>query len=47
MGEIRLTDIKASLVPGFAGEEILLGMNVLKNLEMIQRGDTLIIRQYR
>jgi aspartyl protease family protein len=46
MGEIRLTNIKASLVPGFPGKDILLGMNVLKNMELVQRGDTLIIRQY-
>ena len=47
MGDIQLTDIKASIVPGFTGDEILLGMNVLKNMELVQRGDTLIIRQYR
>lgn len=46
MGEIRFTNIKASLVPGFPGKDILLGMNVLKNMELVQRGDTLIIRQY-
>jgi len=46
MGEIRLTDIKASLNPGLPDDAILLGMNVLKNLELVQRGDTLIIRQY-
>jgi len=46
MGEIRLTDIEASLNPGLPNDTILLGMNVLKNLELVQRGDTLIIRQY-
>jgi len=46
MGEIRLTDIKASLNPGLPDNSILLGMNVLKRMEMVQRGDTLIIRQY-
>ena len=46
MGEIRLTDIKASLNPGLPAGEILLGMNVLKRMELVQRGDTLIIRQY-
>jgi aspartyl protease family protein len=45
MGEIRLTDVKASLNPGLA-DGILLGMNVLKHMELVQRGDTLIIRQY-
>ena len=47
MGEILLTDTKASLNPGLPGDEILLGMNILKRLELVQRGDTLIIRQYR
>ena len=46
MGEIHITDIKASLNPGLPGEEILLGMNVLKRMELVQRGDSLIIRQY-
>ena len=46
MGEILFTDIKASLNPGLPNDEILLGMNVLKRLELVQRGDSLIIRQY-
>jgi len=46
MGEILLTDIRASLNPGLPGDEILLGMDVLKRMELVQRGDTLIIRQY-
>ena len=46
MGEILFTDIKASLNPGLPDDEILLGMNVLKRLELVQRGDSLIIRQY-
>ena len=46
IGEIEFSDLKASLNPGMKGNEILLGMNVLRNLELIQRGDQLIIRQY-
>jgi aspartyl protease family protein len=46
MGEILLTDIRAHLNPGLPDDEILLGMEVLKHMEMIQRGDLLIIRQY-
>lgn len=45
MGDIVLTDVKASLNPGLS--DILLGMNVLKNMELVQRGNELIIRQYR
>ena len=44
LGDIVLSDVKASLNPGIAGDEILLGMNILKHMELIQRGDTLIIR---
>ena len=44
MGNIVLKDVKASLNPKLP--DILLGMNVLKHLELIQRGDELIIRQY-
>ena len=47
LGEISLTDIKAHLNPGLADDQILLGMNVLKNMELVQRGDSLIIRQYQ
>jgi aspartyl protease family protein len=47
LGEILLTDIKAHLNPGLPDDQILLGMNVLKNMELVQRGDTLIIRQYQ
>ena len=46
MGEIRLTDIEASLNPGLPDKSILLGMNVLKRMELVQRGDSLVIRQY-
>ena len=46
IGEIEFTDVRASLNPGMNGNEILLGMNVLGDLELIQRSDQLIIRQY-
>ncbi|MFT5502744.1 MAG: aspartyl protease family protein [Gammaproteobacteria bacterium] len=45
LGGIELFDVPASLVPGFKGNSILLGMNVLKHMELIQRGDQLTIRQ--
>jgi aspartyl protease family protein len=44
IGNIVLNNVKASLNPGLS--DILLGMNVLKNMELIQRGNELIIRQY-
>ena len=45
LGDIEFHQLQASLNPGLQGEEILLGMNVLKNMELIQRGDTLILRR--
>jgi aspartyl protease family protein len=44
IGEIEFRDVRASLNPGYDSDEILLGMNVLKHLELLQRGDRLIIR---
>ncbi|MEE8366345.1 MAG: TIGR02281 family clan AA aspartic protease [Gammaproteobacteria bacterium] len=46
MGDIVLSDVRASLIPGLPDGGVLLGMNVLKNMELIQRGDKLIIRHY-
>jgi aspartyl protease family protein len=47
LGDIELFDVNASLIQGMALDEVLLGMNVLKNFELVQRGDYLIIRQYQ
>lgn len=47
IGDIVLHDVGASLIPGMGVDEVLLGMNVLKQFELVQRGDQLIIRQYR
>ncbi|MBL7004987.1 MAG: TIGR02281 family clan AA aspartic protease [Gammaproteobacteria bacterium] len=46
LGSITLKNVRASLNPGMNGHEALLGMNVLKNFELVQRDKTLIIRQY-
>jgi len=45
MGDIKFNNVTASLNPGLLGNEILLGMNILKHVELIQRGDTLILRK--
>ena len=45
IGDMEFNNVEASLNPGYQGNEILLGMNVLKNIEMIQRGDSLILRK--
>ncbi len=43
-GPFDLRDVPASLNPGMASDEVLLGMSVLKHLEFTQRGDTLVLR---
>lgn len=43
-GPFDLRGVPASLNPGMLGEQVLLGMSVLKHLEFAQRGDTLVLR---
>jgi aspartyl protease family protein len=45
IGEIRLYGIRASILPGMKGNEVLLGMSFLKQLEMRQKGDSLSLIQ--
>ena len=47
IGDIELFEVDATLISGMALDEVLLGMNVLKHFELVQRKDQLIIRQYR
>ena len=47
LGDIELRDVNASIIQGMTGDEVLLGMNVLKNFELVQRGKQLIIRRYQ
>ncbi len=44
LGPIRRTGVAASVVPDMPGEGVLLGMSFLRDLELVQRGDTLLIR---
>jgi len=46
MGDIQISNVSANINPYMDGEGILMGMNVLKNLELVQRDNTLTIRQY-
>lgn len=46
LGEVSLYNVRASINPHMQGREILLGMSFLRDLELIQRGDVLTIRQY-
>ena len=45
LGDIVLTDVDALIAPGMAGDDVLLGMSALKQLEFTQRGGTLMLRQ--
>lgn len=45
LGDIELHDVAALIAPGMDGDEILLGMSALKQLEFSQKGGTLVLRQ--
>jgi len=46
LGTIVLNDVRASINPYMEGKEILLGMSALKQLELLQQGKTLTLKQY-
>jgi aspartyl protease family protein len=45
LGDIVLHDVRALVAPGLQGNEVLLGMSAMKQLEFTQRGGTLLLRQ--
>ncbi|WP_455913974.1 retropepsin-like aspartic protease family protein [Pseudomonas syringae] len=45
IGDIVLNNVRALVVPGLGGEQVLLGMSAVKQLEFTQRGGTLLLRQ--
>ncbi|MDD1510097.1 MULTISPECIES: retropepsin-like aspartic protease family protein [Pseudomonadaceae] len=45
LGDIVLHDVSALIAPGMDGDEILLGMSALKQLEFSQKGGSLVLRQ--
>ena len=47
IGDIVLDNVRASISPSMEGEEILLGMSALKQLEMRQKGNQLTLIQER
>ncbi len=47
LGGILLRNVRASILPNMAGNDVLLGMSFLKHLELIQRGDALTLRDPR
>ena len=44
IGDIRLVNVDANLNPGMQGNQILLGMSFLRQLEFTQRGNALHLR---
>jgi len=46
IGDIRLSNVEATIAPGLQMREVLLGMSFLKYIEFTQRGNTLTLRQY-
>jgi aspartyl protease family protein len=47
LGGLVARNLRASVLPNMSGEEVLLGMSYLKQLELIQQGDTLTLRPHR
>jgi aspartyl protease family protein len=45
LGDIQLHDVAAIIVPNMDGDEVLLGMSALKQLEFTQRDGSLVLRQ--
>lgn len=46
LGNIVMNDVRASIIPDMPGDEVLLGMSFLKDLEILQKNSTMTLRQY-
>lgn len=46
LGGLVARQVRASVLPNMPGDDVLLGMSYLRHLEMIQRGNTLILRPH-
>jgi aspartyl protease family protein len=44
LGPFVMRDVQATILPSMPTDEVLLGMNFLKHLELIQKGSQLVIR---
>ena len=47
IGKLYFNSIRATIVPGMAGDELLLGMNALKQVEFTQKNGRLTLTQNR
>ena len=46
IGDIQFTKVRASITMGMQGDEVLLGMSALKDVELIHKNGELTMRQY-
>ena len=46
LGAIELNNVRALVAPGMQGNQVLLGMSALKQLEFTQRAGILVLRHY-
>ncbi len=46
LGGLTLHHVRASVLPNMPGKDVLLGMSYLRHLELIQRGNILILRPH-
>ncbi|MCB1856844.1 MAG: retroviral-like aspartic protease family protein [Gammaproteobacteria bacterium] len=46
LGSIKIHNVRASILPSMSMGEVLLGMSFLKQLELVQRGSVMTLRQY-
>jgi aspartyl protease family protein len=46
LGSIVLRNVPGNINPGMPGDTVLLGMSFMKDLELVQRGDTLTLKLY-
>jgi aspartyl protease family protein len=46
MGSIQLHNVRANINPGMLGDEILLGMSALKDIEFTHKNGVLTLKQY-
>ncbi len=47
LGSIEMRNVRASILPSLAEDEVLLGMSFLKHLELVQRDGELQLRQHQ
>ena len=44
LGPLSMSGVRAAIIPAMPGSEVLLGMSFLKHLELLQKGDQLILK---